>query len=166
MVKKLGEEHAAKLARPAVIGPGVVDNFSGRAGADDDHRMPRRRLAELAIEEQVAGERGAHIAADKVRVSLDQRFGVGELGKCAVGNVARLECAGPHAKERRAERGVRIVPGANLARRGRDLDFRGLEPAFIVALESLAIGVAKQAGAIGDLRQGLRRRDGRPGTRR
>src|ERR1700722_3201172 len=138
-----------------MIGPGVVDDLSRRAGTDYDHRMPRRRLTELSIEEQIAGERRARIAADKICVPLDQCFGVGELSECAVGNVTRLESAVPHAKERRAERRVRIAPGANLARQCRNFDLASLEPAFIVALEGLAIGVAKQAGAIGDLRRDL-----------
>ena len=45
---------------------------------------------------------------------------------------------------------MRIAPCANLARRGRNLNSAGLEPAFIVALESLAIGIAQQTGAVAD----------------
>ena len=98
MVKKLREENAANftglagvpadrsssVGRLTVIGPGVVDDFSGGAGSNHDHRMPWRRLAKLAIEEQVAGLRRVHIAADKIRVPLDQRACVGKLGEGTV----------------------------------------------------------------------------------
>ena len=113
--------------------------------------MPRRRLAKLTIEEQVAGLRRAHIAADEVRVPLDQRFGIGELGERTVGQIIRLKNAGPHTEERRAKRRAGVAPLANLARRGRNTNSAGLEPAFIVAFERLAIGVAKQAGTVADL---------------
>ena len=72
--------------------------------------------------------------------------------------VVRLKSAGLHTKERRAERRVGVAPRANLARRGRNLYSAALEPAFIVAFESLAIGVAKQAGAVGDLGRDFGRR--------
>src|SRR5277367_5459473 len=120
--------------------------------------MPRRRLAELAIEEQVARKRSARIAANKICVSLDQCFGIGKLSKCTVGDIVWLEGAGPNPKECCAEWRVRVAPSANLARRCRNFDFCGLEPAFIVALEGLAIGIAKEAGAVGDLRRDFGRR--------
>jgi hypothetical protein len=63
-----------------------------------------------------------------------------------------------HTKERRAERRMGVAPGANLARWGRNFDSARLEPAFIVPLERLAIGVAKQAGAVADLGRDIGRR--------
>ena len=62
---KFGEQHAAQFAGLAVVGAGVVNHLGLGAGAGDDHGVPRRRLAELAIEEQVAGQRRAHVAADE-----------------------------------------------------------------------------------------------------
>jgi hypothetical protein len=65
--------------------------------------VPRRRLAELAVEEQVAGLGLADIAADEVGIALDQRFGVGKLREGAVGQSAARKLPGD-AEERRAER--------------------------------------------------------------
>jgi len=76
--------------------------------------VPRRRLAELAVEEQVAGLGLAHVAADEVGVALDQRFGVGKLGEGAVTGVGRLKAAGTDAKQARAEGRLRVAPGAQL----------------------------------------------------
>ena len=87
MVEKLGKQNAADFTGRAVIGSGVVDNFGSRAAPRHNHRVPRRRLAELPVKEQVAGQRRAHIAADEVRVALDERSGVGKLRKCAVGQI-------------------------------------------------------------------------------
>ena len=115
--------------------------------------MPRGRLAELAVEEQVAGLGHAHIAADKVGIPLDQSFSVGKLGKGAVGCVSGFKAAGLDPEERGAQRSIGVAPGANLPRQRRNLDARGQEPGIVVALQRLAIGKAQQAGAIGDLRR-------------
>ena len=67
----------------------------------------------------------------------------------------RPESARTHAEQRRAQWRMRIAPGANLARRRRNHNACGQEPAFVVALERLAVGVAQKAGAVGDLRRHL-----------
>ena len=68
------------------------------------------------------------------------------------GFVSGFEAAGFHTKQPRAERRIRVAPGANLSRQRPYVNSRINEPGVVVALESLAIGVAQQAGAVGNLR--------------
>jgi len=119
MVEQLRESHAAQFARFSVVYAGIVDHRCLRTGAGHDHRVPRGRLAELAVEEQVAGLGHAHIAADKVGIPLDQSFSVGKLGKGAVGCVSGFKAAGLDPEERGAQRSIGVAPGANLPRQRR-----------------------------------------------
>lgn len=155
MIEKLRQKHAAQFAGPAMIGAGVVDGFRFGARSNKDHGMPWRRLAELPVEEQVAGQGRVYVAAHKIRVSFDKRPGIGELRKCSVGCVLRLKWSRPDSKKPRSQRRVRITPRSNLAGRCGDLDPGGLEPSFVVMLKSFAIGITKQACTVCDFSRHL-----------
>ena len=141
-----------------MIRSGVVDNFGCGAATRHNHRVPRRRLAELPVEKQVAWLGRAHIPAYEVGVALNQRFGVGELCKCAAGQIFRRKCARRHAEQRRTQRRVRVAPRANFSRRRRNLNAAGLKPDVVVPLEGFSIRITQQARAIGNLRGRLRLR--------
>jgi len=101
--------------------------------------MPRRRLAELPVKEQVARKRRAHIAAYEVGVSINQRPGVSKLRKCTIRYVLRHKGTWHHAKKPRSKRRVRIGPRANFAGGSGYLDSSGLEPGFVVTFKRFAI---------------------------
>ena len=63
----------------------VIHQPRSRSGFGHNHRVPGRTLAELAIKKKVARLGLMHVAADQVRIKLDQRFGVGKLRKGSVG---------------------------------------------------------------------------------
>jgi hypothetical protein len=98
MVEEFGERDAAQLARPAVIRASVINHFDGVVRVDDDHGVPRRRLAELAIEEQVAREGRTNVAAHEKSVALDKGFRIGKLREGSVGNISGLKRAGTHTE--------------------------------------------------------------------
>ena len=107
MVEQFGQRHAAQFAGFAVVRSRVVDHRGLGARLRHNHRVPRRRLPELPVEEQIARQRLPHIAAHKVCIALHQRLGVRKLRKRAVAHVRRLKRPRPHAEERRAQRRVR-----------------------------------------------------------
>jgi len=150
MVEQLGESYAAQFAWLTVIGAGIVDNRGLRAGTGDDHGVPGGGLAELAVEEQVSGLGLVDVAGEEVCVALGQGFGVGKLGEGAVCGIGRLEAAGTDAEEGCAERRDWVMPGVDLAGKSGDLDAGGEEPGIVVPFKGFAVGVAQEAGAVGD----------------
>ena len=159
MVEEFGEKDAAEFTiftRGGVINRSCIVYHGGLTGdAGHNHGVPRRRLAKLAIEEQVAGLRLAEVAANEVSIALDQCFGVGKLGEGAVGCIGGLKAAGANAEEPSAQRSFRIPPGANFAGQRRDFDAGRKEPGVVVVLEGFAIGIAQEAGAVVDFRRDI-----------
>jgi hypothetical protein len=66
--------------------------------------MPLRVLLKLPIKEQIARQRHAHIAADKIRIEFEQRMRIRKLRKGAVLGVIRGVGAGPDTKQIQIER--------------------------------------------------------------
>ena len=128
----------------------VVDDRCLTASVRDDHGVPRGRLAELPVEEQVSRLGLARIAGYEVGIPLDQRFGVGKLRKRSIGRVGGFEVAGSNAKQTSAQRRLRIAPCTNLAGKRGNFSSGLHKPRVVVALEGFTIGVAQQAGAICD----------------
>ena len=150
VVEQFRNEDSAQFARLIVVGAGVVDDACLGPSFDENHRMPGGALTKLAVEKEIAGQGFVDIAGDEVGVALDQGFGVGELGECAVGDVGCGEGTGADAEEGRAERGFGIMPGADFAGESDDVDAGLLEPGVVVAFEGFAVAVAEEAGAVGD----------------
>jgi len=122
MAKQFGQQDTSELTRLAVIWASIIHNASLRSDAGDDHGMPGRGLAELAVKQQVAGLGLAHIAAHSKRIELDQCFGVGKLRKGAVLGIIRLKGAWLDAEQPRAEWSIRIVPGHDLPGQNSNID--------------------------------------------
>jgi hypothetical protein len=55
MVNQFRQGHAPQFTWSAMVRARVINNLRIHTNPRDDHGMPRRRMAELAIEQQVAG---------------------------------------------------------------------------------------------------------------
>ena len=91
------DDRAAPQSAPGAVRPACRGRGRYRkppcSPAEHNHRVPRRRLPELPLEEQIPRQRCPHIPAHKVGVALHQRFGVGKLSKGAICGIRRLQTA-------------------------------------------------------------------------
>ena len=69
MMEQILQRHPPHLARPVTDRPGVVDHPVVRCPGQD-HRVIRRILLQLPVEEQVARSRRAYVPGDEERVAL------------------------------------------------------------------------------------------------
>lgn len=160
MLKKFCDRKAAHFARSRADRSSVVNDHVaaiGRASvrepeaaADEDHGVIRRILLELAVEENIAGTGRGNVSRKKKRIELFQGLGVGEFREGSVLQIFRQVGSWPNAKERCAERGVRVTIFFEGWKSGGGLNLRFAEPACIVRTEGVPVSIAEKRGTVVD----------------
>ena len=105
-------------------------------------------ISEIVAPDQLQA-RAREIATHRVSVQATQRLRVRKLEERAVREVGRAERSLPHAKERRAERSVRVLILRDRVECRSEGKALGVGPGAVVASQRFAVGIANQRGAVG-----------------